>query len=91
MSELRKEIDYLKGQLAAAQWCISFLFPVALAPADADTKRLARRKVLEADFVAGNDDERRGFDSFKVSLLKHIPYGTHAVAGHDDPPEIGDA
>ena len=88
-----EEIDRLRGELAAARWCIRVLFRLSLALADDDAKSLIRGKLSDLNVVTDNDFVREGFERFKEKLLQRFPDGPSAmtITGHDDSPDENSA
>ena len=85
-SEPLEEIDSLKGELAAARWCIGFLYGFLLRFADDETRCAVLGKIGDINTLSDNDFIRHGSDRFKEKLLEQLSkFPTDER--HDESPE----
>ena len=82
----QEEIDRLKGELATARWCISFLFRYLLAAVDDEIRRGILDKISSISIISDNDFIRHGSDRFKDELLHELSKSFN-IGLHDDPPK----
>ena len=84
MTQEQQEIERLKGELAAARWCIAFLFELTLIQGGDDARALITDKIDSLYIETENDSVGHGVGHFKEVLLSYLVEAT----GHDaDPPQ----
>ena len=84
MTQEQQDIERLKGELAAARWCIAFLFELALIHGGDNARTIITEKINSISMDTENDSVRHGVDHFKETLLGYlIDTTTH----NDIPPQ----